>query len=44
MAFGKVTKLDPVVKKPIIQKLAHECTEEELIDSSKYLILIIYTN
>lgn len=44
MAFGKVTKLDPVVKKPTVQKTSNECTEEELIDSSKYHILIQCTN
>ncbi|XP_003241609.1 UPF0193 protein EVG1 homolog [Acyrthosiphon pisum] len=35
MAYGRVTKLDPVavVKVPNIQKTSNECTDEELINS-----------
>lgn len=35
MAYGKVTKLDPVfVKKPAMQRTTkNDCTDEELIDS-----------
>lgn len=39
MAFGKVTKLDPVVvrAKSVIRKSSsRECTEEELVDSGNY--------
>ncbi|KAF0739501.1 UPF0193 protein EVG1, partial [Aphis craccivora] len=37
MAYGKVTKLDPVaaVKVPNTSKTTNECTDEELIDSGK---------
>lgn len=37
MAYGKVTKLDPVavVKNPNIPKTTNECTDEELINSGK---------
>jgi len=37
MAYGRVTKLDPVavVKVPNTKKTSNECTDEELIDSGK---------
>jgi len=37
MAYGRVTKLDPVavVKVPNIQKTSNECTDEELINAGK---------
>jgi len=37
MAYGRVTKLDPVavVKVPKTQKTSNECTDEELINSGK---------
>lgn len=49
MAFGKVTKLDPVVlpKKHASQKMKTECSEEELINSGynlKYYIIYLKHN
>lgn len=42
MAFGKVTKLDPVATKRTVQKISKEYTEEELIDSGNYFKFICF--